>query len=156
MKILLILFNLMLYTNLNSAELIVNNISSIKIIDEKILPNGMTFRSFKVTGGSTLNTGKYSKNNCSGNRVDKEGETLELNNICEFNINDGHTVWQQLKRKKSDIDAGVGELTILDGTGPYKKLTGKKCLFAVSYYEEMVFTKFKCNISAQLFEEIKQ
>ena len=33
---------------------------------------------------------------------------------------------QQLKRKKSDIDAGVGELIILDGTGPYKKLTGKK------------------------------
>ena len=156
MKILIILLNFMLFIKLYSAEFIVNNISSIKITDEKKLPNGMSFKSFTVKGGSILNTGKHSKNNCSGNRVDKEGEIIELNNICEFNINDGHTIWQQLKRKKSDVDAGVGELTILDGTGPYKKLTGKKCLFAVSYYEEMVFTKYKCNISDKLFEQIKQ
>ena len=73
MRIFIILINFLLFTKLYSAELIVNNISSIKITDEKKLPNGMSFKSFTIKGGSILNTGKHSKNNCSGNRVDKEG-----------------------------------------------------------------------------------
>ena len=53
------------------------------------------------------------------------------------------------------MDAGVWGLIILDGTGPYKKLKGTECLYVESFLKEIVFTKSKCNISNQLFEELK-
>ena len=64
-------------------------------------------------------------------------------------------MWTKLKRSDSDIDAGVGGSIILDGTGPYKKLKGTECLYAVSFLKEIVFTKARCGISKKLFEELK-
>ena len=60
-----------------------------------------------------------------------------------------------MKRSDSDVDAGVGGSIILDGTGPYKKLKGTECLYAVSFLKEIVFTKTRCSISNKLFEELK-
>ena len=138
-----------------SAELEVNSTSIFNIINEKKLPDGTHYRSFEVQGGQTYNTGKYARSNCSGNRVDKKDELVELNNICEIEFDDGNKMWTQLKRSNSDIDAGVGGSVILDGTGPYKKLKGTECLYAVSFLKEIVFTKTRCSISDKLFEELK-
>ena len=44
-----------------------------------------------------------------------------------------------MKRSDSDVDAGVGGSIILDGTGPYKKLKGTECLYAVSFFERNSF-----------------
>ena len=64
-------------------------------------------------------------------------------------------MWTQLRRSNSDVDAGVGNSIILDGTGPYKKLKGTKCLYSASFLKEIVFTKSRCSISNKLFEELK-
>ena len=66
-----------------------------------------------------------------------------------------YKIWTQLKRSDSDVDAGVGGSIILDGTGPYKKLKGTECLYAVSFLKEIVFYKERCSISNKLFEELK-
>ena len=68
---------------------------------------------------------------------------------------DGYKIWTKLKRSDSDVDAGVGGSIILDGTGPYKKLKGTECLYAVSFLKEIVFTRTRCSISNKLFEELK-
>ena len=142
-------------TQLYSAELESNATSIFTIINEKKLPDGTHYRSFEVKGGATYNIGKYARSNCSGNRVDKKGELVELSNICEIEFDDGYKIWTKLKRSDSDVDAGVGGSIILDGTGPYKKLKGTECLYAVSFLKEIVFTKTRCSISNKLFEELK-
>ena len=154
-KIIFFILFILLCNKLYSAELESNTTSIFTIIDEKKLPDGTHYRSFEVQGGITYNTGKYARSNCSGNRVDKNGELLELNNICEIEFDDGYKIWTQLKRSDSDVDAGVGGSIILDGTGPYKKLKGKECIYAVSFLKEIVFTKTRCSISNKLFEELK-
>ena len=154
-KILFLILLMTLSYKFYAAEFEGNNTSIFTIIDEKKLPDGTHYRSFKVQGGSTYNTGKYARNNCSGNRIDKEGELLELSNICEIEFDDGYIMWTQLKRSNSDVDVGVGGIIVLDGTGPYKKLKGTECLYGVSFLNEIVFTKSKCSISNELFEELK-
>ena len=41
--------------------------------------------------------------------------------------------------KKTDTDAGVGKTIILNGTGPYKNLANKECIYAVSYLKDHAF-----------------
>ena len=154
-KIIFLTLLIFLCNKLFSAELESNATSIFTITNEKKLPDGTHYRSFEVQGGITYNTGKYARSNCSGNRVDKKDELIELNNICEIEFDDGNKMWTQLKRSNSDIDAGVGGSVILDGTGPYKKLKGTECLYAVSFLKEIVFTKVRCSISDKIFEELK-
>ena len=49
-------------------------------------------------------------------------------------------MWTNLK-SNSDVDAGVGGFQILEGTGPYSKLKGIECLYAVSFLKDIIFTK---------------
>ena len=154
-KTIFLILLIFLCNNLYTAELEGNATSIFTIINEKKLPDGTHYRSFEVQGGITYNTGKYARSNCSGNRVDKKGELVELSNICEIEFDNGYKIWTQLKRSDSDVDAGVGGSIILDGTGPYKKLKGTECLYAVSFLKEIVFYKERCSISNKLFEELK-
>ena len=154
-KIILLILPIFLCNKLYSVDLESNATSIFTITNEKKLPDGTHYRSFEVQGGATYNIGKYARSSCSGNRVDKKGELVELSNLCEIEFDDGYKIWTQLKRSDSDVDAGVGVSIILDGTGPYKKLKGTECLYAVSFLKEMVFYKERCSISNKLFEELK-
>ena len=153
--LLIFIFSFLFLSQSYSAELESNATSIFTIINEKKLPDGTHYRSFEVQGGITYNTGKYARSNCSGSRVDKKKELVELSNICEIEFDDGYKIWTKLKRSDSDVDAGVGGSIILDGTGTYKKLKGTECLYAVSFLKEIVFTKTRCSISNKLFEELK-
>ena len=154
-KTLLYIFFLILSMNLHSIEFEGNGTSVFNIINEKKLPDGTHYSFFEVQGGIIFNTGKYARSNCSGNRIDKMDELLELRNICEVEFDDGHKMWTKFKRSNSDVDVGVGGFQILEGTGPYSKLKGIECLYAVSFLKDIIFTKSKCDISEKLFEQLK-
>ena len=152
-----LIFILLLSNNLLlAAQLIDENTSILDIVTEAKLPDGTIHQTFKVRGGSRFNTGKYGTNTCSGHRVFNKEKLSELRNICEFSINDGYKFWTKAERSQSDIDAGVGKATIIDGTGPYKNTKGAKCLYAISFHEEIVFTNIKCNLDDQIFNELKK
>ena len=53
-------------------------------------------------------------------------------------------------RKETDTDAGVGKnFLILNGTGPYKNLANKECIYAVSYLKDHAFVTTKCIITEE-------
>mgnify|MGYP001193748051 CR=1 FL=1 len=139
-----------------AAELSNDNTSIFTITKETKLPDGTLYQTFDIKGGSTYNTGKYAISNCSGHRINKKNRLLELRNVCEIDFDDGNKIWTELRRTKSDTSAGVGKWIILDGTGNYSDLKGKECVYAVSFYKDLVFTKSKCNISDVLFEKLKK
>ena len=51
--------------------------------------------------------------------------------------------WVILKRN-SEIGAGVGNTTYIDGTGKYKKLINKTCKYAINYFQAGFFYKQVC------------
>ena len=143
MKHLIIIF-LFLSKNLLTDEFSWDSTSVISKVHETSLPNGEKHMSFKSNGGITFSSGKYGISSCSGLRTDKREKLIEVRTICSVEINDGNKIWTELRRDKGESTAGVGNIVVVDATGPYKELINKKCVYAFTRFNEMYFGKTKC------------
>jgi len=132
--------------NLFAEEFSWNSTSVISKVHETSLPNGEKHTSFKSNGGMTFSSGKYGIASCSGLRTDKKEKLIEVRTICSIKINDGNKLWTELRRDKGESTAGVGNIAVVDATGPYKELINKKCVYAFTRFNEMFFGKTKCSI----------
>ena len=77
---------------------------------------------------------------------------IEVRTICSIEINDGNKLWTELRRDKGESTAGVGNIVVVDATGPYKELINKKCVYAFTRFNEMYFGKTKCSIAKESLE----
>ena len=138
-----------------SAEWISEAIAKITILKKLELPGGFTYSSFEISGAGKDNTGKQSTAVCVGHRIDKDNKLNEQKVYCQSYLSDGNKYSFMQIRKETDTDAGVGKLVILNGTGPYKKLVNKECIYAVSYLKDHAFVTTKCKVSNNVFKLLK-
>ena len=82
-----------------------------------------TYSSFKVTVTGKANTGKYITVVCAGHRVDKNNKLEEQKVFCKTTVSDGYEYSFMQIKNKIDTNVGVGKTIILNGTGPYKKIS---------------------------------
>ena len=151
--VLLISFNI--YT-LSSVDWVAKTYTTVTKKDTIELPDGSIYSNFEQTGQGTSNLEKYVITKCSGNRLDREGKLVEINVFCEVEVDDGNKYWTKLRRTTGDSDAGVSKFIFLGGTNSFNKLKGKECTYAVSYFKNKIFGSNKCQISNELFEELKK
>ncbi len=151
--VLLISFNI--YT-LSSVDWVAKTYTTVTKKDTIELPDGSIYSNFEQTGQGTSNLEKYVITKCSGNRLDREGKLVEINVFCEVEVDDGNKYWTKLRRTTGDSDAGVSKFIFLGGTNSFNKLKGKECTYAVSYFKNKIFGSNKCQISKELFEELKK
>ena len=130
--------------------------STVTIKNTTKLPDGSIYSNFEHTGQGTSNLGKYVITNCSGNSLDKKGKLVEITVFCKVEVEDGNKYWTKLKRTTGDSDAGVSKFKFLGGTNSFNKLKGKECTYAVSYFKNKIFGSNKCQISDELFQELKK
>ena len=130
--------------------------STVTIKDTTELPDGSIYSNFEQTGQGNSNLGKYVISNCSGNRLDKKGKLVEITVFCKFEVDDGNKYWTKVKRTTGASDAGVSKFKFLGGTNSFNKLKGKECTYAVSYFKNKIFGSNKCQISDELFQELKK
>ena len=88
--------------------------------------------------------------------LDNKGKLVEINVFCELEVDDGNKYWTKLRRTTGDSDAGVSKFTFLGGTNSFNKLKGKECTYAVSYFKNKIFGNNQCQISDELFAELKK
>ena len=138
-----------------SAEWISEATAKITILKKLELPGGSTYSSFEINGAGKSNTGKQSTAVCAGHRIDKDNKLNEQKIYCKTYISDGNEYSIMQIRKETDTDAGIGKTIILDGTGPYKKLANKECIYAVSYLKDHAFVTTKCTVSNSIFNSLK-
>ena len=91
-----------------------------------------------------------------GHRIDKNNKLEEQKIFCNTYISDGNEYSFMQFRKETDTDAGVGKTLILNGTGPYKNLANKECIYAVSYLKDHAFVTTKCIITEETFDLLKK
>ena len=151
--IIIILFFLQKYSY--SAEWLSEATAKITILKKLELPDGSTYSSFEVTGAGKDNTGKQLTVACAGHRIDNNNKLEEQKAFCNAYVSDGYEYSFMQIRNKTDIDAGVGKTIILNGTGPYKKLANKECIYAVSYLREHAFVTTKCLVSEKNLDLLK-
>ena len=134
----------MVSSNLFAEEFFWNSTAIISKVHETTLPNGEKHTSFKSNGGLAFSSGKYGKTSCSGLRTDKNKKLIEVRTICSVEINDGNKLWTELRRDKGASTTGVGNIVVINATGPYKELINKQCVYAFTRFKEMFFGKTKC------------
>ena len=93
----------------------------------------------------TDSLGNYGLNTYVGTII-KEKEKLNLDLMCEYIDQDKQKNWSKLYRKKTIDDPVIGVVEYIEATDKYKFLVGKKCNYAVKFYDtSFFFFKHKFN-----------
>ena len=94
----------------------------------------------------TDSNGEFGLGKCNAHVISKKNEEI-IDAYCENLDSSGDKFWTHLNRNSSQIEAGIGIITYINATGKYKKLIGKKCNYAVSYFNNLnIFFKQICKI----------
>ena len=87
----------------------------------------------------TDSNGEFGLGKCNAHVLSKKNEEI-IDAYCENLDSSGDKFWTHLVRNSSEIEAGIGQITYINGTGKYKKLIGKKCNYAVRYFDNKNFS----------------
>ena len=86
--------------------------------------------------------GDYGNENCTG-YVKQLNDNVELEIYCETSNQNDETFWNS-RIRKSDMSAGVGQMTILNATGKYKDFIGLTCPYGVNYKNQFAWLRAEC------------
>ena len=156
-KIFIFIFSFLLFTNLYSAEIVIQGNSKVEYNDFTFTDNSK-YIIIKQEGQWTDNIGNYGSQKCKGliKRNDKNIVNF-LDVICQLTNQNNVVIWRKFERTGSEIERGVGVSTIIDSTSKYKKeLIGTKCNYAVNRTKDMVFSKSVCKVSDELYKKLIQ
>lgn len=146
-KIFIFIFSFLLFTNLYSAEIVIQGNSKVEYNDFTFTDNSK-YIIIKQEGQWTDNIGNYGSQKCKGliKRNDKNIISF-LDVICQLTNQNNVVIWRKFERTGSEIERGVRVSTIIDSTSKYKKeLIGTKCNYAVNRTKDMVFSKSVCKV----------
>ena len=100
---------------------------------------------YKTEGNFKTDLDLYGGMDCLG-VFKKINSAADLDLTCEFVDQNNDKMWASLIRKTEDIDAGVGRVFIIGGTGRWKYLSGSDCKYAVKLNKSIWFTSTICDI----------
>ena len=156
-KIFIFILSFLLFTNLYSAEIVIQGNSKVEYNDFTFTDNSK-YIIINQEGQWTDNIGNYGSQKCKGliKRNDKNIVSF-LDVICQLTNQNNVVIWRKFERTGSEIERGVGVSTIIDSTSKYKKeLIGTKCNYAVNRTKDMVFSKSVCKVSDELYKKLIQ
>tara|TARA_B100001063_G_C16462513_1_gene403819 strand:+ start:15 stop:494 length:480 start_codon:yes stop_codon:yes gene_type:complete len=156
-KIFIFIFILLLFTNLYSAEIVIQGNSKVEYNDFTFTDNSK-YIIINQEGQWTDNIGNYGSQKCKG-LIKRNYKNIVnfLDVICQLTNQNNVVIWRKFERTGSEIERGVGVSTIIDSTSKHKKeLIGTKCNYAVNRTKDMVFSKSVCKVSDELYKKLIQ
>ena len=144
MKLFLIILISLILCSLKTENLVIDTRGYFQN-DEIVMENGNKLVHYQSKGNWSDNFNNYGKFKCKGSLlINKTGKRSDKELVlCELEDVHGEFMWNIPKRSDSDWEAGVGNSTIISATKKYKKLIGKTCVYAISYYKDLVSLKNK-------------
>ena len=100
------------------------------------------FSSYTSNGLWDDSDGDYGSEKCSG-FVRQSFDEVDLQVYCETVNQNGDIFWNS-RIRKSIKGAGTGQMTILNGTGKYRKYIGLICPYGILYKKKNAWFKAKC------------
>ena len=110
---------------------------------------------YKTEGNFKTDLDLYGSADCLG-VFKKINNAADLDLTCEFVDQYNNKMWATLLRKTEDIDAGVGRMLIIGGTGRWRYLTGTSCKYAVTLNKSIWFTSTICKVNEDKFTKFKE
>jgi len=110
-----------------------------------IFNSGIEIVNFRNNGTWDDSLGNYGDGLCQGMAtIEKNKNNMEF--YCEYSDQDNDKFFVKGIRK-SDINAGVGKLILLDGTGKWTSFISSECAYAVKYKGKSFFVAQKCKLN---------
>ena len=110
---------------------------------------------YKTEGNFKTDLDLYGSTDCLG-VFKKINNAADLDLTCEFIDQNNNKMWANLIRKTEDIDAGVGRMLIIGGTGNWTYLKGTSCKYAVTLNNSIWFTSTICNVDEDKYSKFKK
>tara|TARA_B100000161_G_C33473315_1_gene379029 strand:- start:467 stop:895 length:429 start_codon:yes stop_codon:yes gene_type:complete len=86
--------------------------------------------------------GNYGEGKCQGMSTIEDNQN-DMKFYCEYIDQDDEKMIGKGIRK-SDINAGVGKMIMIDGQGKWKRMIGAECTYAIKYKGTVFFAAQKC------------
>ena len=131
------------YGNTNAKDYIFEGYGISKLSTIKILDN-FKFSAYTSEGMWDDSNGDYGNEKCSG-YVKQQNKKVELEIFCET-VNQNNEKFWNSRIRKSDKGAGIGKMTIINGTGKYKDFIGLECPYGVNYKKQHAWFRAKCKV----------
>ena len=115
--------------------------------EEKVdFPSGKKFISFRHEGGFETSIARYGFYYCTGSILyNKKGNLEDMTYACEFQDQNNDKFFSMGTRDiGSEFDRSSGKMKIVEGSGFWKKYTGKDCVYGLEYVEKIIFVKANC------------
>ena len=127
------------------AEKYINESSSSVKSNHIVISENLKSTTVSIENRWTDSLGEYGTGVCNGHILTEKNK-ISLKLYCEQLASNGDKFWTQLIREK-DMQAGVGKIKFIRGTGKYKKFEGLVCPYAVNYMNEKInFFKQVCDL----------
>ena len=141
-------FIILFYTSISSKilaeEYVVESTGRDTVSESITTSKGDTKVIRKIEGTWTDNLGDYGVAECIGT-IDSNNNKVFLDLLCENTNQDKEKSWSLVYRKYTSEDSAIGVVEYIDASQKYKYLIGKKCNYAIKFYEKKVFFfKQKC------------
>ena len=135
-------------------KLIIDEILKFEVLSESTFSDKSKYQTFLTEGGATFSNGLYAKKKCTGDRTIKEGKLIQLKSICEFVTSSKQKFWVKVGGEDRFLSTGIGYFTIIDGTGTFKDIIGKKCTYALSFFDNLIFSKGSCDLDINIYDRL--
>ena len=110
---------------------------------------------YKTEGNFKTDLDLYGRTDCLG-VFKKINNAADLDLTCDFVDQNDNKMWANIIRKTEDIDAGIGRMFIIGGTGGWQYLTGTYCKYAVTINKSIWFTSTICKVNEDKFAKFKE
>ena len=156
MQFLITIFSFLFVLLCNSEDIIFKMEGSGRGIEYEVmqLENKGKVILYKTEGNFKTELDLYGGVDCLG-VFKKINKTADLDLTCEYVDQNDDKMWAALIRKTEDIEAGVGKILIIGGTGRWQYLTGTSCKYAVTLNKSIWFTSTICSLDAEKYNQFK-
>ena len=110
---------------------------------------------YKTEGNFKTDLDLYGRTDCLG-VFKKINNAADLDLTCDFVDQNDNKMWANIIRKTEDIDAGIGRMFIIGGTGGWQHLSGASCKYAVTINKSIWFTSTICKVNEDKFTKFKE
>ena len=127
--------------SINAQDYSLNANGPYKEVAKHIYSENHFFRNYIINGTFEDNLGNY-------------GST-EIVVIAEITYQNNKKLFMQGLRERGVDEGGVGKAIFLTADKPLSILNGNKCKYAINFFNDRIFSKFRCDISNEAIKVLE-
>ena len=138
--------------SINAQDYSLNANGPFKEVAKHLYSENHFFRNYIINGTFEDNLGNYGSTEIVVVAEYKIKKVINLQWSAEITYQNNKKLFMQGLRERGVDEGGVGKAIFLTADKPLSILNGNKCKYAINFFNDRIFSKFRCDIS---YEAIK-